>query len=112
MFDFFKFKKNVEEAKDNVYKLPKLVEPTQPIPPRPEPKKEDPVTTFYRLGFTNNERVSFQMGYSEITMNRAGINSMIKMLEAFRDQLPDGDYDPDDDPDGGLPIPEEERKMA
>jgi hypothetical protein len=39
------------------------------------------------LGITNNGRVSFQMGYSEITMNAGGIDNMIKQLECFRDQI-------------------------
>jgi hypothetical protein len=80
MFDLFK--KN---------KLPKNVVPF-PAPqavPKVEPPKEPekPATTYYRLGITNNGRVSFQMGYSEITMNAGGIDNMIKQLECFRDQI-------------------------
>jgi hypothetical protein len=36
---------------------------------------------------TNNNRVSFAMGYSEITLNAGGIDNLIKQLELFRDQL-------------------------
>ena len=86
MFDFFKFKKNVEEAKDNVYKLPKLVEPQ----PQPE-KKEEPAKIFYRLGLTDNNRVAFSMGYSEITMNKKGCQQMIDQLSSFMNQLEDTD---------------------
>jgi hypothetical protein len=80
MFDLFK--KN---------KMPKNVVPF-PAPqavPKVEPPKEPekPATTYYRLGITNNGRVSFQMGYSEITMNAGGIDNMIKQLECFRDQI-------------------------
>lgn len=70
------------------------------VVPFPEPKSEAPIfpdqvpyedekpaTTYYRLGITSNSRVSFQMGYSEITMNADGINNMIKQLECFRDQI-------------------------
>jgi hypothetical protein len=82
MFDFFK-KKDKEPSNVVPFPEPKLV------PPMPEvkPPKDEPVTTFYRLGFTSNDRVSFQMGYSEITMNYRGLNDMIKQLEVFRDQL-------------------------
>ena len=80
MFDLFK--KN---------KMPKNVVPF-PAPqavPKVEPPKEPekPATTYYRLGITNNGRVSFQMGYSEITMNAGGIDNMIAQLECFRDQI-------------------------
>jgi hypothetical protein len=60
-------------------------------PPMPdaEPPKEKPATTYYRLGITDNNRVSFNMGYSEITLNKMGVDNMIKQLEVFRDQLED-----------------------
>jgi hypothetical protein len=80
MFDLFK--KN---------KMPKNVVPfpAPQVVPKVEPPKEPekPVSTYYRLGITNNGRVSFQMGYSEITMNADGIDNMIKQLECFRDQI-------------------------
>jgi hypothetical protein len=74
-------------------KMPKNVVPF-PAPqavPKIEPPKEPekPVTTFYRLGITNNSRVSLQMGYSEITMNADGIDNMIRQLQVFRDQIRD-----------------------
>jgi hypothetical protein len=58
-------------------------------PPMPEvtPPKEKPAHTFYRLGLTDNNRVSLAMGYSEITMNAAGVDSMIRLLETYRDML-------------------------
>ena len=55
------------------------------VEPPKEPEK--PAVTYYRLGITNNGRVSFQMGYSEITMNADGIDNMIKQLQVFRDQI-------------------------
>ena len=81
MFDWFK--KNKDSG--NVVPFP---EPRQ-VPPMPEvqPPAEKPAQTYYRLGITDNNRVSFQMGYSEITMNVAGVNMMIRQLETFRDLL-------------------------
>jgi hypothetical protein len=87
MFDWF----NKDKTPSNVVPFPeqpKLVPYVEP----PE-DSEKPATTYYRLGITNNGRVSFQMGYSEITMNAAGIDSMIKQLEVFRDQIKGEDQD-------------------
>ena len=80
MFDIFKKKKLPE----NVVPFPAPKAVPQDTPQK-EPEK--PATTYYRLGITNNGRVSFQMGYSEITMNVGGINNMIQQLEMFRDQI-------------------------
>lgn len=109
MFDFFRRRtaKDYLEDASNVYNLPKpkLVEP-----PKQEPK-EEPAKTFYRLGLTDNNRVSFQMGYSEITMNREGCQQMIDQLTFFQGQLYD---DPTSGPDGdgGEPVPVPEQKAA
>lgn len=83
MFDLFK-KKTAKDFISEVNETYGLPEPVK-VPPMPEVEK-DPIT-FYRIGLTDNNRVSFQMGYSEITMNANGINTMIKMLESARDQI-------------------------
>lgn len=112
MFDFFRrktAKEFVDEA-SNVYNLPRL----KSVPPTPEvePPKEEPAKIFYRLGLTDNNRVAFSMGYSEITMNHAGVQQMIDQLKFFQSQIPeDDDIDPDD-PDGGESVPVPERKTA
>ena len=87
MFDWFKKKEY-----SNVVKFPESKEMPK-MPYIEPPKKEEPVTTFYRLGFTNNNRVSLQMGYSEITMNRGGIEHLIQQLQVFRDQIREEDED-------------------
>lgn len=112
-FDFFRSKtakEYLEDAKDNVYNLPK----PKLVPPMPEvkpPKKEEPAHTFYRLGLTDNNRVSFQMGYSEITMNYEGCQQMIDQLTFFQSQLYDEGPN-NGGPDGGEPIPIPEEKAA
>jgi len=85
---------NMEPVMFDLFKRNKMPKNVVPFPapqavPKVEPPKEPekPVTTFYRLGITNNSRVSLQMGYSEITMNADGVNNMIKQLEVFRDQI-------------------------
>ena len=50
-----------------------------------EPEK--PAETYYRLGLTDNNRISFQMVYSEIIMNRAACQQMIDQLAFFMNQL-------------------------
>lgn len=82
MFDWFK---NKDNSPGNVVPFPE----SKAVPPMPEvkPPKEEPATVFYRLGITNNNRVSFQMGYSEITMNALGVDNMIKLLEAHKSLL-------------------------
>lgn len=86
MFNWFGKK---DKTPSNVvpFPEPKAVPPMPYVEPPKEPEK--PATTYYRLGLTSNNRVSFSMGYSEITMNAAGIDNMIKQLECFRDQLRD-----------------------
>jgi hypothetical protein len=79
MFDFFK-----KRDYSNVVKFP---EPKAVPYIEPPKEKEKPAHTYYRLGLTDNNRVSFAMGYSEITMNAAGVDAMIKLLETYRDML-------------------------
>jgi hypothetical protein len=83
MFDWFK-----KDKTSNVIPFPERKEDY--ITPE-LPKEEKPAVTFYRLGITNSNRVSLQIGYSEITMNAAGVNNLIKQLEVFRDQLAEQD---------------------
>ncbi len=59
----------------------------------PEPKKEEPTTVYYRLGVAGKNRVSLQMGYSEITMNSAGVQNLIDQLEVFKSQISDQEDD-------------------
>jgi hypothetical protein len=91
MFDWFKNKK----LPNNVVPFPK----SDYIPPVPktEPPKEKPVTVYYRLGLTDNSRVSLTMGYSEITMNKDGCQNMIDQLTLFMNQLPDTEVAEDDE---------------
>jgi len=92
----------------NVVKFPEL----KAVPEVESPKKEEPAKIFYRLGLTDNNRVAFSMGYSEITMNRAGVQQMIDQLAFFQSQLNDEDDIDPDDPDGGEPVPVPEKKAA
>ena len=90
MFDKWFGKKNSEPS--NVVKFPEPKEtPKMPYVVPPEPKKEDPAKIFYRFGVTDNNRVAFSMGMSEITMNRQGCQQMIDQLTFFQSQLQDED---------------------
>lgn len=88
MFNLFGKK---DKTPSNVVPFPELPKAVPYIEPPPEPEK--PAQTFYRLGLTNNNRVSLQMGYSEITMNARGIDNMIAQLECFRDMLHEEEHD-------------------
>ncbi len=108
MFNLF----GKKDKDSNVVKFPELKE----VPKMPEvapPKKEEPEgKIFYRLGLTDNNRVAFSMGYTEITMNHTGVQQMIDQLKFYQSQLYD-EGGPTDDPDGGLPLSEEvENKKA
>lgn len=74
ILDFLKAKKKVEE-----------VAVAEVNPPE---KKEKPEHTFYRLGMTDANRISFSMGYSQFTMDREGCNQLINAITVFRDMLP------------------------
>lgn len=82
MFDWMKKK---DKLPKNVVPFPEPKTGPKLVPAAPA-KEKDPIT-FYRLGLTDNNRVSLAMGYSEVTMNYDGVGNMIKQLEVFRDQL-------------------------
>ena len=78
----------VAEAKET-YEVPEQ-KPMWSCPPEPAPKEKG-ATVFYRFGVTDKNRVAFQMGYNEITMNRQGCQNLIDQLTFFMNQLED-DY--------------------
>lgn len=83
MFDFFRPRtaKEYTDEGNNVYTLPKpkLVDPPAP--------KEEPAKIYYRFGMTDNNRVAFSMGYTEITMNREGCQNLIDELTFYMNKL-------------------------
>jgi hypothetical protein len=83
MFDWFKKKEYSNVVK---FPEPKAV-PDIPYVAPPEPEK--PAKIFYRIGVTDNNRVAFSMGMSEIIMTKVGCQQMIDQLEVFMNQLPD-----------------------
>jgi hypothetical protein len=64
--------------------------PKDYIKPAPPP---EPTNVFYRIGVTDNNSVALQIGYSELTMTRAGVQNLIDQLSVFRDQLIDSAED-------------------
>jgi hypothetical protein len=111
---FLGFKKMVDDSAEVLeFPKPKAV-PKVPEAKQPEPPKEKDPITFYRLGLTDNNRVSFYMGYNEITMSRAGCQQMIDQIKFFQSQLDEEDDHTPDDPNGGepIPVPEKEQKAA
>ncbi len=84
-----------------VLKFPEL----KSVPEVTPPKKEEPAKIFYRFGVTDNNRVAFSMGYSEILMTKEGCQQMIDQLKFFQSQLDEEDDHTPDDPNGGEPVP-------
>jgi hypothetical protein len=80
MFNWF----NKDKTPSNVVPFPEPKDyPKMPYIEPPEEKH----TTYYRLGVTSDNRVNFQVGYSELTMNKTGVQKLIEQLQVFRDQL-------------------------
>jgi len=106
MLDFFK---NRKSEKNNVVDFPKLVEPVQPV--AQPPKKKEP-KEHYRVGFNDEGMTTLTLmsGGSSMTlsMSQDACELMIRMLRATYQN----NFNPDDDPDGGLPLPAEDKKVA
>lgn len=77
---------DMEKIGDDMSKVIPFPEP-KAVPEPTQCRTEQPAKVYYRLGLTDNNRVSFQMGYSEILMNQAGVDNLIQQLQVFRDQL-------------------------
>jgi len=86
MFDWFKNKKS-----DNVFPFPDHREygiddkHALPLPEIKAPKHEPKV--YYTLGLTDDNRVSFTMGYTTLTMNDVGVQDLIDQLEFYKSRI-------------------------
>jgi len=83
MFDWIK---NKDKTPSNVVPFPEPKEtPKVPylVPPAPKPEPK----TYYTFGLTNDNRVSFTIGYATLLMNDVGVDQLITQLEFYRDQL-------------------------
>ncbi len=76
-----------DSGSTNVLKFP---EP-KAVPQMPYIEPPKPATVFYRLGVTDNNTVSLQLGYSEIVMTKEGVENLIKQLEVFKSQISDNE---------------------
>lgn len=76
MFDWFNKKEYIKPEE-------------QAVNTEKEDEKKISGKVFYRLGLTDTGRVAFNMGYSEITMNRAGCQQMIDQITFYMNQIPE-----------------------
>jgi hypothetical protein len=84
MFDWMRKNKMPE----NVVPFPGSTKPHLPKElPESTPTPEKVSKTYYTFGLTDDNRVSFAMGYTTLTMNAAGVDQLITQLEFFKDQL-------------------------
>ena len=86
---------------------PQAVPKVQP----PAPKKVAP-KEHYRVGFNDEGMTTLTLmgenGFSmTLSMNQDACEQLIRMIRSTYQN-----NSPDDNPDGGLPLPEEERKVA
>jgi hypothetical protein len=78
MFDWFK-----KPDYSNVVKFPE----TRVIPIVP-PKESNTPETIYSIGATaEGTHMTLKVGYSTLTMTKAGVQNLIEQLAVFRDQL-------------------------
>jgi hypothetical protein len=82
MFDWFK-----KPDYSNVVKFPA---PAPYIVPPPQEKEAE---TMYSIGVTNDNHMTLKMGYSTLTMTKAGCHNLIVQLQVFKDQLRDEEHD-------------------
>jgi len=77
IFDLF----NGNKDKSNVLPFPgPYIDPAKPVK-EPEPK------TIYSFGRTDDNRLTFTIGYTTLTMNEVGVQHLIDQLEFFKNQL-------------------------
>jgi hypothetical protein len=81
MFDWFGRKPDYT----NVVKFPEQVKAQAPYIEPPEKLEQE----YYSIGITSENRMTFKMGYSTLTMNRQGVEHLIEQLEVFLNQLPE-----------------------
>lgn len=84
MFDWFK--KNNDSA--NVIPFPEPKEhPKMPYIAPPAPKQEPNPQVYYTFGLTDDDRITFTMGYTTLTMTSAGVQELIDQLEFFKKRI-------------------------
>ena len=104
MFDWFsKMFNRRDYLKDERTDMEKISNDMKKVIPFPESKivpkeelpedPEKPATIFYRFGITDKNRLAFQIGYSEIIMNRQGVQNLIDQLTFFMHQMQDEDQE-------------------
>lgn len=77
MFNFFK-----KPEYSNVVKFPEQIKSTTPYIEQPTPEE-----LHYTIGVTSEDRIALKIGYSTLTMSKAGCEDLIEQLEVFVKQL-------------------------
>jgi hypothetical protein len=91
MFNWFK-----KPDYSNVVKFPEQIKvPSMPYVAPPAEEKEQ---EYYSIGITSEDRMTFKIGYSTLTMNRQGVEHLIEQLEVFMNQLPQESKEEDGQP--------------
>ena len=77
MFNWFK-----KPDYSNVVKFPEQIKV-----PTPYIEQTKPEEMHYTIGITTENRIAFKVGYSTLTMSKAGCEDLIEQLEVFVKQL-------------------------
>jgi hypothetical protein len=77
MFDWFK-----RPDYSNVVKFPEQIKIPTPYIEQPTPEE-----IHYTIGITSEDRIALKIGYSTLTMSKAGCEDLIEQLEVFVKQL-------------------------
>ncbi len=77
MFDWLK-----KTEYGNVLKFPEPIKVPTPYIEQPQPEE-----LHYTIGITSEGRIAFKVGYSTLTMSKAGCEDLIEQLEVFVKQL-------------------------
>jgi hypothetical protein len=77
MFNFFK-----KPDYSNVVKFPEQIKVPTPYIEQPQPEE-----IHYTIGITSEGRIALKIGYSTLTMSKAGCEDLIEQLEVFVKQL-------------------------
>jgi len=85
MFDWFGRKSDYS----NVVKFPE----TKAVPNVPYIEQPAPEEVHYTIGTTNKNRIALKIGYTTLTMNKAGCEDLIEQLEVFMKQIKEEETD-------------------
>lgn len=94
MFDWFNKSSRRNYLDDTRTDMEKIADDMKKVIPFPEPKATPYITppasepkTYYTFGMTDDNRVSFTMGYATLTMNSEALQQLTDQFEFYKNLL-------------------------